>query len=104
MWIGVGASNNTIGGTVAGAGNVIGGSAYAGIEINGTGTTGNKIQGNFIGTNSTGTMNLANGGNGVLLIGGASNNTIGGVTAGAGNTIAFNAFAGVALQDKRNDR
>jgi hypothetical protein len=92
-------SGNTIGGSATGAGNVIGVNTGSGIKIIGAGATGNVIQGNFIGTNSTGIPALGNLGNGVLLGGGASNNTIGGIAAGAGNVIAFNGAAGVAVQD-----
>ncbi|MEO8279377.1 MAG: DUF4347 domain-containing protein, partial [Ideonella sp.] len=95
VYIGSGAANNTVGGTVAGAANVIGGSAFAGVEINGAGSTGNKVQGNFIGTDVGGTLNLANGNNGVYLVNGASGNLIGGTVAGAGNTVAFNIDRGV---------
>src|SRR5262245_2021302 len=47
-------SNNTIGGTTAAARNVISGNDNTGI-IMGAGTTGNLVQGNFIGTNAAGT-------------------------------------------------
>jgi hypothetical protein len=64
------ASANTIGGTLAGAGNVVSGNAQNGIEIvavtqSSTGVpipvpqenaSGNSIQGNFIGTDSTGSV------------------------------------------------
>ena len=45
-----GDSGNTIGGTAAGAANVISGNDNEGVEINGSGTTGNMVAGNFIGT------------------------------------------------------
>src|SRR3972149_2702221 len=50
-------SNNTIGGTAAGARNVISGNnhfAGSGVNIVGSAATGNVVQGNFIGTDVTG--------------------------------------------------
>ncbi len=55
------------------------------------------MEGNFIGTDVTGTDGLGNGGHGVYVQ--VSNNTIGGTAAGAGNTIAYNGLAGVAVVD-----
>ena len=52
------ASNNTIGGTGAGAGNVISGNSGDGIDIS---SDGNFVQGNKIGTNAAGTAALGNG-------------------------------------------
>ncbi|MCH8961199.1 MAG: hypothetical protein IH820_07690 [Bacteroidetes bacterium] len=98
VFIRAGASNNTIGGTDSGAGNVISGNNDNGVFIAGSSTTGNLIQGNYIGTDVTGTAALGNGGWGVLIAGGTSNNTIGGTGAGAANTIAFNGEDGVALR------
>ncbi|MCC6510709.1 MAG: cadherin domain-containing protein, partial [Pirellulaceae bacterium] len=86
------------GGTAAGAGNVVGGNSFAGIELNGTGTSNNLIQGNYIGTNSGGSLNLGNGVDGILVTNNASNNTLGGTATGAGNTIAFNARDGVRIE------
>ncbi len=90
------AAANTIGGTATGAGNVISGNGANGIEINGSETSGNLVLGNMIGADKSGTVNLGNVGDGVSLLGGASNNTIGGTTAKMGNFIAFNA-EGVVL-------
>ncbi len=93
-------SNNTIGGTAAGAGNVIVGSHDgSGIYITDGGssnpTQGNLVQGNFIGTDPTGTVNFGRGSVGITIYPGrgdhnVSNNTIGGTAAGAGNVIAYN--------------
>ncbi len=81
------ASNNTIGGTVPGAGNVISGNLGNGIFINGGSE--NKIQGNFIGTNRDGTACLPNHIAGIQVYSG-SNNTIGGSVAEARNIISGN--------------
>ncbi len=51
--------------------------------------TQDSIRGNFIGTDASGTRMLGNGGEGVLLTGGAHGNTIGG-TGTSGNVIAGN--------------
>ncbi len=50
----------------------------------------NFVQGNLIGTQLNGTVALANALNGVQIVH-SSGNTIGGTTAGSGNTIALNA-------------
>ena len=89
-------SNNVIGGTGAGAGNVIN-SAYAGISLAGAGTL---IQGNYIGTDKTGMVAIGNGGGGGILISGntSGGNTIGGSAAGARNVISGNATVGINVQ------
>jgi len=84
--IALGGVNTLVGGSAAGAGNVIAGFNAGGISV--TGPT-NVIQGNFIGTDPTGTLVLGNGGNGIV-ISFTSGNTIGGTNAGEGNAIAFN--------------
>ena len=80
------ANNNAIGG------NVISGNTADGIDIF---TTGNVVQGNFIGTNAAGTLNLGNGGIGIFVEMSASDNTIGGLSGTGSNTIDFNAGDGV---------
>ena len=100
------ASNNTVGGTVAGAGNVISGNG-GGVEISGNSAntaTGNVIAGNYIGVKATGTAALGNTNDGVLLAF-AGNNTIGGSAGtafqgpctGACNVISGNGGNGVEL-------
>jgi hypothetical protein len=91
-----GASNNVIGGTAGGAGNVISGNTGRGVEIEGQQTTGNLVQGNLIGTDFTGTVALGNHDQGIVL-GDATGNLIGGTEAGAGNVISANAFNGVSI-------
>ncbi len=68
-------SNDTIGGTTAGAGNVISGNAGDAIFLGGDQ---DLIEGNLIGTTATGLAALGNG-QGIYLTG--SDNTIGGTTA-----------------------
>lgn len=86
--------SNSIGGTTTGARNVIAGNTGHGIQIAGVAATFNLVQGNSIGTNVGGTLNLGNGGDGVRVNAGA-NNSIGGSVAAAGNIIAFNGGDGV---------
>ncbi|MDQ5867549.1 MAG: CSLREA domain-containing protein, partial [Chloroflexota bacterium] len=87
------APNNTVGGTTAAARNLISGNSGPGVNIVNSGSTGNLIQGNYIGTNAAGTSALPNG-TGIILDN-APNNTIGGTAAGAGNLISGNTGAGV---------
>jgi titin len=80
--ISAGATGNRVGtdGTSAddlGERNVIAGSGQDGVEIYGSGTDGNTVAGNFIGTDVTGTRSLGIAGNGVYLGYGASSNRIG---------------------------
>ena len=91
-----GANANTIGGTTVGERNVISGNED-GIEIKDSGSSGNVVLGNYIGTTATGAGALANSESGVEVT--ASNNTIGGTVAGAGNTIAFNGQDGVMVNN-----
>jgi CSLREA domain-containing protein len=92
-----GADNNQIGGTTPGAGNLVSGNNEQGVTIGGS--SGNVVAGNLIGTAADGTSDLGNTQTGVLVENGATNTTIGGTAAGAGNTIAFNGFSltGVAV-------
>jgi len=93
-------STNLIGGSAPGAGNLISGSDYGYDGIYLTNASWNVIQGNFIGTKADGTNALSNGGHNIELQVNATNNTIGGTAAGAGNHIAFaqNGYAGVRVR------
>jgi hypothetical protein len=94
--IDVAGSGNTIGGTGAGAANVISGN-FAGVQITGANATGNRVQGNFIGTDRTGASDLGNITDGVRIASGATGNTIGGAAPGEGNLISGNNGDGVEL-------
>ncbi len=95
--VGGGASGNTIGGTTIAERNVISGNLDHGILLISVGTAGNTVQGNYIGTNAAGTGALANAVVGVMIEAGASNNTVGGTAAGAGNVISGNTDSGIRL-------
>jgi hypothetical protein len=92
-----GARNTTIGGTAAGAGNIVSGNTGDGIRIEGSLTSGTVVQGNFIGTSADGTAALGNGGDGVHILAGTASTTIGGTAAGAGNLISGNTGNGIDL-------
>ncbi len=89
-----GASNNTIGGTNPGDGNVISGNLGRGIQIVDTTTSGNVVQGNTIGLGLDGATPLGNGSDGIAIVH-SPGNTIGGSLAGAGNIIAGNTRVGL---------
>ena len=105
--IGNGASFNLIGGDSPGDGNVISGNGYGtlmqglgrGVHIEGAGTRRNTISGNLIGTVADGSAGLRNFGHGLAVVAGASENTIGGDSPGAGNTIAYNRYHGIFMND-----
>jgi titin len=101
--IAVGATDNTVGGTTASAGNVISGNVRQGVFIGDAGTTGNMIEGNEIGTNQAGTIALGNGLSGVVIANGASGNTVGGTQTVAGNTISGNGDDGIDITNANTD-
>jgi hypothetical protein len=87
-----------VGGTAAGAGNVIGGSGSIGVFVTFNGNN-VAIQGNKIGVGADGTTAIPN--NTGVQLGtatvGTTNVTIGGTAGGAGNIIASNATEGVVV-------
>jgi len=97
--VGAGASNNLVGGTTAGAGNVISDNNLDGVGLAGAGNTGNVVQGNFIGTDASGTRALGNGLSGLSITAGASGDTVGGSAPGARNVISGNKGVGVLITD-----
>lgn len=114
-WIGLGSDGGCIGNAdgqgiaIAGNNNQVGGSTTAarnivschssesfgdGIDISAFGTvaSGNKIQGNWVGTNTSGQIQTGYGNQGVAMafFGTVQNNLIGGVNSGEGNLLAGN--------------
>ena len=79
--------------------NVIDAGRY-GVWISGAQATGNQIQGNFIGTDYSGTVALHNANDGVLL--NAPGNTVGGPAPGMGNVISGCGIDGVAVFQTSN--
>ncbi|MDW5290227.1 T9SS type A sorting domain-containing protein [Formosa sp. PL04] len=100
------APNNTIGGNTPEAGNILSGGVNSqtadidgtGISVTGANSTNNTIIGNYIGTDITGTQPMPNARGGILLLFGASNNSIGGDETGEGNLISGNGYYGIYLQ------
>jgi hypothetical protein len=104
----LGTSNNLIGGTTAADRNIISGNRFNGIVLaendsRSIQTSGNIIQGNYVGTDVTGTMALPNctvgpGSSGLSGMRVISNGAkIGGSEAGAGNLVSGNASIGISL-------
>jgi Right handed beta helix region len=90
-------ADNTIGGTASGAGNVISANSWSGLVLE-SGSFGNVIQHNRIGTDVTGTQALPNVGDGIVLSA-ANNNTVGGTASNAGNLISGNGSSGIYIKN-----
>jgi hypothetical protein len=98
------AGANTIGGLTVAHRNIISANALNGIVIAGDTATGNKLQGNYIGLDITGTQDLGNVFDGVLLTrpdnridGPATNDFVGGMAAGSRNVISGNGQYGIEV-------
>jgi titin len=99
-----GLDTNAVGAALAGGGNVIAGNGngvYMSFWYGSTPMSGNVVEGNYIGTNITGTAALGNL-TGVAVGPGTSGNTVGGTTAAARNVISGNTFDGVELDSLGN--
>jgi hypothetical protein len=92
-------TNNIIGGTTPATRNIISGGS-TGI-FTAAGAAANVIQGNYIGTDVTGTRALENTAAGID-VNNSDNNTIGGAAAGAGNLISGNRSIGLLLSQTNN--
>jgi len=95
-------TENTIGGSAAGAGNLISGNTEYGIYIYNAKNPGNTVQGNYIGVNASGAAALGNGSDGVYIFAAAAN-LIGGTTAQARNVISGNLGDGVEISSTATD-
>ena len=95
------ASFNQIGGTAPGAGNVISGNQYQGLELapyfGVGGPKANLVRGNIIGLDATGNSVLPNGSEGIWILEG-SLNVVGGVTADAANIVSGNGGDGILIE------
>jgi hypothetical protein len=98
------AGGNTVGGTSAGAGNLISGNLDYGVFVQDE-STNNLVQGNFIGTNALGAAAVPNSNAGVFLYrptgtAASADNTIGGTTPTARNLISGNEPYGVVVGNR----
>jgi titin len=84
-------TENVVGGTVPGAGNLISGNVE-GVTVDAA--FGNRVQGNLIGTDAGGTLAIPNG-TAILLLG--HENTIGGIEPAARNVISGSIDNGITL-------
>lgn len=89
------AASNTIGGAISGARNYISGNTSDGIEVNTA--TNNVILGNYIGTDVSGTLDLGNTADGILMTASSRGNVVGGSGSGAGNVVSGNNSSGLEL-------
>ena len=87
------AADNLVGGSEPGAGNLISANTWGIVVEN----RGNRIEGNQIGTDVTGTSTLWNL-YGISVQNGATDTTIGGTAVGAGNLISGNIADGIRLE------
>lgn len=100
LTVSLGASNNQIGGTAAGQGNVISGNsgvASRGISVTDSTTLNNTFQGNIVGLDPTATFAIGNTLAGIEVKTSAGPQVIGGTVAGAGNIVSGNGGAGVTV-------
>lgn len=94
-----GTTDTVVGGDTSGAGNLISGNSLYGVRM--LRPQGNRLLGNLIGTDISGTSPLGNGTQGVLIQNLSAPDLIGGTI--DGNVIAFNGSAGVAVGSDLND-
>ena len=91
-----GTTGASVGGACTGACNLISGNGYNGVGLWYANAAGNKVLGNYIGTNAAGTAALANFNIGVEL-NESPNNTVGGFTPESRNVMSGNGGAGMLL-------
>ncbi len=89
-----GSANNLIGGPNPEDQNIIAG----GINLRGSMTINNTIQGNYIGTDKTGLVDIDQNGNGIGITDSSSYNNIGGAYISMRNVISGNHSAGINIQ------
>lgn len=88
---------NVVGGSTTAARNIISGNSNnAGVYVFGVGASNNVVQGNFVGTDITGTVALPNSSVGIWITN-APANTIGGASSGFRNVISGNLRNGIFI-------
>jgi titin len=96
--ININGKSNLIGGTLPAMRNIISGNGGSGVSFFGLGTTDNRVEGNFIGLNPSGTEAIPNLYAGVSIGFGAQSNIVGGGI-GTRNFISGNSVYGISIID-----
>jgi len=94
-----GASQNTIGGAAEGQGNIISGNGKNGVFVMGAGSDNNRIIGNTVGLDASGSVAMPNGIHGINVEGQPRGTVIGGGLPGEGNLISGNLSAGILIDN-----
>ena len=89
-------TKNTVGGPNPGERNIISGNNYQGMQL--VAGSLNTVQGNYIGTDVNGTAAIGNGGFGIRIMDGSTNNTIGGPNPGDMNLVSGNMQYGIIVK------
>jgi hypothetical protein len=97
------AANNVIGGALPSQRNVISNNWLHGIALDGPGTANNRVIGNYIGLDPTGSTVWGEQANGVDIAHGAHDNVVGGMIPGERNVISGNTFVGVGVSDTTSE-
>jgi hypothetical protein len=98
----IGGAKATPGGACTGHCNLISGNSGSGITFEtyeGPSPISNTVSGNYIGTDVSGTAALGNGGAGIVLSEGASDNLIGGSAPAERNVVSGNGVSGIEIRD-----
>lgn len=95
-------TENLIGGVVPGARNIIANNAPYGIRLDGDALDSNRIQGNYIGTDATGTVAMPNSLSGIFL-GQVRYTTVGGTSPLARNVISGHSQYGIDINASGTD-
>lgn len=93
-------SANLVGGASSGARNLVSANRGSGIYLYGPGTSLNRIEGNYVGTEVTGALRLGNADDGISVFN-AAQNVIGGTQAGSGNVVSGNGRSGIAFEGQQ---
>jgi hypothetical protein len=96
--VGYGAASNTVGGQIPSEANIASGNEQCGILLHANATD-NRIMGNLVGTDISGTSAVGNGWNGVCIWNASTGNQIGGDQPGEGNLISGNYDNGISISD-----
>jgi hypothetical protein len=84
---------NRVGGALTHNRNFFAGTTSPAIALSGSGASGNVIEGNFIGTDVSGTVKVGTRSESILVINGATDDTIGGTASGSGNVCSGSLLA-----------